>query len=286
MNTTTLACRANADDSLGAILPNAFKRFWAVFKKLWLGYLAVFIPLNIIYWLLFTLLNLWIGDKLNLVQTMRIGNCLDKLLNGTVGLICIAATMLAIRDLEENRDFTLVGTFKQAILRWGVTFAAVFLVGLATGVLTCFCIVPGIIFGIYFIFAVTIAVLGDGTITGAFAASKSLVNNRWWETLGIVVILGLSTAAVSIPGGVVAIFGAIPLGVVQALEAEGESIANGVKIVLHVLEFFGTVVGGTLVDIAELLLPSGIVVLYLRRKANSRLTADNQAMAISQQTGS
>ncbi len=262
--------QAKTDDSLGAILSNALKYFWRVFKRLWPGYLAVFIPLNIIYWLVLTLIESLVGDQMSLLLMVRIANAVDKLLNGTVGLICVVATMLAIRDVEENREFTLVATFKQALSRWGVTFAALFLVGLATGLLTCFCIVPGIIFGIYFAFVTSIALFGDNTITGAFSASKALVKDRWWETLGIIIVLGLIASAASIPGIIIGACGSFPLGIVEGLESTGESVAGLLKFMAYVIDFLGTVVSGTLVDISALFLPSGIVILYLRRKTRAQ----------------
>ena len=262
--------QAKTDDSLGAILSNAIKSFWQVLKKLWPVYLAVFIPLNIIYWLVLTLIDSLVGDQMSLLLMLRIANAVDKLLNGTVGLICVIATMLAIRDVEENREFTLVGTFKQSLSRWGVTFAALFLVGLATGLLTCFCIVPGIIFGIYFAFVAAIALFGDNTITGAFSASMALVKDRWWVTLGIIVVLGLLASAASSPGIIIGVCCSFPLGIVEELESSGESVAGLLKFITYVVDFLGTVVSGTFVDITMLFIPSGIVLLYLRRKARAQ----------------
>ena len=264
------------DDSLGAIASSTLKCFWSVLKKLWPGYLAVFIPLNIIYWLTLALIGSLVGDQMSLALTVRIANALDKLLNGTVGLICFAATMLAVRDVEENREFTLIDTFRQALSRWGVTFAALFLVGLATGVLTCFCIVPGVIFGIYFAFVVAIVLFGDDTVTGAFSASKALVKDRWWETLGMTIVLGLMASVASVPGIIIGFCVSLPLEIVVGLESSGKSVAGVITFMTYMLDLLGTVVGGTLVDLSALLLPSGIVILYLRRKARTPQVTDKQ----------
>ena len=270
---------AQADDSLGAVLSNTFRGFWAVFKKLWPGFLAVYAPLNAIYWMLVTLLDILIGDRLTLVQSVRLAGNIDKLLSGTVGLVCVAATLLAIREWEEGREFSAVAMFKRALSRWGVFFAATLLAGLATFLLFCLCIVPGIIFGVYFVFVAVVAVFGDNTITGAFSDSKSLVVNRWWPTLGVMLVLLLVAVLASAPGTVIMFGGSLPLVIVEVFEEEGEAVAGLARLAAFMVDAIGTVVGGTLTDIATLLFPSGMAILYLRRKANRCSKTDDQPCA-------
>jgi hypothetical protein len=52
-------------------------------------------------------------------------------------------------------------------------------------------VIPGIIFGIYWIFAACIFLERKESIRGSLKKSKEMVKGRWWRTFGIYVLFGL-----------------------------------------------------------------------------------------------
>ena len=82
---------------------------------------------------------------------------------------------------------------RQSFSRWGSVIGTGILAGLIIFGLTLLLIVPGIIWGVYYLFIVYIVALRGQGGKKALDYSKSLVKGRWWRVFGVFFVVGLLT---------------------------------------------------------------------------------------------
>ena len=104
----------DAEDSFGVVLPDSFRIYRAVLKRLWPGFLIVYLPLAFASWafaelLLFVMPRIVSymdgGSKVGAILSVNLNNLassFDNLLVCTVGVTCTAAVVLAVREICEG----------------------------------------------------------------------------------------------------------------------------------------------------------------------------------------
>lgn len=116
--------------------------------------------------------------------------------------------------------------------------AGIFLIGLLI-----LLIIPGIIFAIYWIFAVYIYFMENKGILASLKESRRLVRGKWWRTLGFLILIGiifwLINFVFSIPINISGFLAVISQGIpVKILAAIGNILASFGKLVTIPLGFF------------------------------------------------
>lgn len=67
-------------------------------------------------------------------------------------------------------------------------------------------VLPGIIFGIFWVLAFTIFILEEKSIFSAMGKSFDMIRGRWWKTLGYLVVLVLVIILLMLPFGIIFYF--------------------------------------------------------------------------------
>jgi hypothetical protein len=113
-----------------------------------------------------------------------------------VGLIAVVNEYLRAYNLGEHQTISNGDLWKRALGQSGVYFGTGFLSMLLIGLGFMLCILPGFypltIFALVF---VCHAIERTG-VTGSMARSNQLVKGRFWETLGLVVVVGLINSVI------------------------------------------------------------------------------------------
>lgn len=116
-----------------------------------------------------------------------------------IGIVSLFFSFLGLviysRSHAENKEASIIGAFKQSSQR--------LLPGIFTAILFFLIIIPtslvivGIYLAIAWIFCFVITLNEKKSGFNSFAASKDLVDGRWWKTFGFLVIVGIITLVVN-----------------------------------------------------------------------------------------
>jgi hypothetical protein len=130
----------------------------------------------------------------NLTRTNSVVVSLLTLLAGVLAPLAIA---LLIKKNLDGQTVDYRTALKQAASRWLPGLGTTLLMGIFLVGLFILLIIPGIIFGIYWAFAIYAVMLNNKSGLEALQYSKSLVQGRWWRVFGYLLVFGLITAIVS-----------------------------------------------------------------------------------------
>lgn len=177
--------------SIGKILSEAWKIFKENFRLIAVIVLLVYIPLNIIY-LSLGLANETMMGAVGFVETTETStDIIFGILNGLIGIIATMAIMYATKARRENREVDYRECFQASLLRWWPAIGTnilltIFLIGLFI-----LLIIPGIIYSVYWTFALCAVVLCHKSGMNALDYSKAIVQGRWWTILWYSLALGI-----------------------------------------------------------------------------------------------
>lgn len=176
------AANRHIELSLGDIIDKSWTIFTGNFKIIALVTLMVYIPLNAAMAYLSTSV-----DPLTNPFTMIFAS----LAIGLVGLVAIIAIVRMTKDIADSVPLgEPMDEIQKAVPLWPRTLLTAIVTGIST--MVCFIlIIPGIIFSVYWAFAIYAAIIGGKSGFDAMNYSKSLVKGRWWKTLGYFLVLGI-----------------------------------------------------------------------------------------------
>ncbi len=167
-------------------LDEIFSRAWNVFTKNF----QLFLLISFLAYLPVVFIGLFNQNVLRLSGSFAVMMLFSMFLLMFFMSILKAIAVIYITEkgfYNKSIDFRLL--LKQSLSKW----SSVFFVDLVTVVfvfgLTLLFIVPGIIYAIYWSFAVCATVLRDKTGTNALKYSKNLVKGRWWTVFGYFLII-------------------------------------------------------------------------------------------------
>lgn len=186
--------KATAQLRLSDITGIAWRFFSAHAADLLLITLAVNIPIDLLR--LFATPNVF-----------RFGSTAVALANLALtffGTLAILATIIYVERGAAQGDSPSVQTaFSQAFSRWPAFLITAVLLAIFVFGLSLALVVPGIIFLIYWYFAIYLAALRGQAGWAALSQSRALVSGRWWRifgiTLGLVLLNVIAVAVVRSP---------------------------------------------------------------------------------------
>lgn len=167
--------------SLWNILAIAWKLFSENFKSIIIIVLIVYIPVDII---IFAINN---TPEIQLIDSIKFIGWIEVL----IGVIATLAIAVFLTKKISWEAIWVRDALQDAMKNWGKVVWANIITWLIIGLLTLLFIIPWIIFWVYWTF-VTFAVLFYGfNWAQARDHSKSLVDGRWWNTFGILLVIVL-----------------------------------------------------------------------------------------------
>lgn len=181
------------------LLQETWKYFTENFKTITTIVLIVYIPINIIVSFVPP------SETLRgLSQEIRIMNLLEFF----IGIIATLAIAHVVNMRVQSKEVTFQDALKKALSKWPVALLTTLIAGLCLFGLTLLLIIPGIIFGIYWLFTAQAVILSDKSYMEAMKYSKQLVQNRWWVTCWFAWALAILTTLAALVIG--AIFWILP----------------------------------------------------------------------------
>lgn len=182
--------------SIGQMISAAWKYFKDNFITILQIILIVYIPINIIIGFV---PDITLGGTgfAGADISIQIGSILDTLL----GIIATIAIILLIKTKTDNKNILLKDLFKNAFNLWPKAIATNIILGILILLLTILLIIPGIIFAIFWIFAVYVVVVHNKRWMAALKESKAIVQGRRRKVLGYCIVFGLIATGISFVAG-------------------------------------------------------------------------------------
>lgn len=221
--------------SLGGILDQSFQLLRDHFVPMTLGFVLIFVPQ--------ALLSSVLGLD-NPEEWMASGGGVLLRLGAIVLLVLVMAALLPLIQLAANHVIadaylSRPGTLGSAFARAKRLYLPYLGTSLLMGVLLFFwaflLLVPMVYFAVCWLVVGPIAVVEETFGMSALRRSRSLVQGRWWRTLGVLVVSSLITFAISYALGIVfayiPVVGAILGGAVQGVASAYQAV---VLMVLYV----------------------------------------------------
>lgn len=117
----------------------------------------------------------------------RIANILSLCLHLLAGITIILGVTKALK--KEKPD--PMNTTKEAAHLWPRVFLTALLYGIFTFLLTLLLVIPGLIYGIFWMFAIPAVVLSGKKNNEALKYSHELLRGRWWQAFGRMIALSI-----------------------------------------------------------------------------------------------
>lgn len=178
---------------LGALFSAAWEAFIKHWKSIVLLTLMVALPLN----LLGSIANTQIANTVE--NTQDLTNLFNQNFGASLGIAIILLSLAGVliplgivaifRAEEEGKTLSAQEALQQAISHWGA--------GLITGIvmailligLVILLVVPAIIFGVYWAFALYVVMHDDLRGMAALKESQRIIKGYWWKVLGNLLVL-------------------------------------------------------------------------------------------------
>lgn len=177
-----------ADLGIGGIISEGWRLFSENFKTLALLALAIYVPISIISYLPY----IEIADP-GLYNVVMILSFVLSIVLALASIVFMNAMIIVVADGAKGKKTEFKEALQRGWKRFGHMFVTYLLMVLFLIPLYIALVIPGIVFTIFWIFAIYAAVLSDKIGMGALKYSFNMVKGRWWLTLGYVILFSLLT---------------------------------------------------------------------------------------------
>jgi len=146
-------------------------------------------------------------------------------------LLSLLYSITIIRVLHEKRqgvDLTLSQAISKGWSHFGSAILLSLLMGIALVLLYLLLIIPGIIFTIYWMFAIYALVIDNKGVGESLTFSKKIVSGSWWAMLLTIIVIVLASIVVSIVASMIS----VPLLFIPIL---GQIVSNAISLVISML---------------------------------------------------
>ncbi len=168
--------------SISEIFSESWKRFIENFRLILIITLIVYIPINIL------LAFIPVGDSL---ESLRIYYKILRIIDNLFGVIATMAIVYVIKNKIDGKTISVGQALKKSFSKWGAVIGTNIMAGIFAFGLMLLLIVPGIIYSVYWIFAVYVVLLNDKSGKKALDYSKEIVKGRWWRVTGYYIVFGI-----------------------------------------------------------------------------------------------
>lgn len=185
---------------IGQIIVHAWKLFVEHFNDGLFIILATYFPL---YLIISLLSNYFLPRTVNSLEMVILYLGITFLFTLVLGITAAMAlyTLMGEAALGEKTSFK--NAMLNGIKRWPAAVGTGFLLVIFLLGLLILLVVPALIFGLYWMFALIPVALFSESGLKALKHSKAVVKNRWWKTLGYAIIFAVMSGIVSIVFGVI-----------------------------------------------------------------------------------
>ncbi|HWR02097.1 MAG TPA: hypothetical protein VN371_09560 [Chlorobaculum sp.] len=125
------------------------------------------------------------------------------------------AIIKMVESAELGTTMNWQDALRHAVARWSSSILTMLIMMLIVFGLTLLLVVPGIIWEVYYVFAINVVSLRSLSGKAALDYSKRLVKGQWWRVVGYGLAVGIGVVIVQIPVNLIASF--LPLSPLAAL---------------------------------------------------------------------
>lgn len=215
----------------GALFKQSTEQFWKNKRLILLFLVVIGLPISV----LIEFLNMISPDSASGISS------LSNVLSATIGLLMTIGIVLAVKNSLEGKSQSFGETLKDANSKWSKVLVTSLVSGLLLLLLTLLFIIPGIIFGIYWLLATYVVIQYGISDMKALSYSKKLVENKWWKTFGYAILMGILILVVVFVLGMI-------LGLLDGLVMMS---FNAVPLIGDLSKFFNSVILDTVIDISS-----------------------------------
>jgi hypothetical protein len=134
------------------------------------------------------------------------------------------------------------------------------LVGLIVGLGWCFCLIPGIILGVYLSISSPALVLERATVTESMSRSSRLVSGAFWRTLGALILMVIIYTVINVAIGV-------PFSIPEYIAPSIDPVTLGVDETRFVINQAISTIGNVIVSTITMpFIAAGIALIYIDRR--------------------
>lgn len=188
MNTIVNERRLDFWDILGA----GWRIFVFKFKDFSLLALALIVPNSILFYFLFQPLS--VRPEITALRFSLLFLLLA--FNMIVGTLAALSIAVITEKVVQRRNISAAGAIRHAFSRLGRALVTSFLMYIILAGLLLLFIIPGVIYSIYYAFALYAVVLREKSAGEALNYSKTLVQGQWWRVFGILAGLAMISASI------------------------------------------------------------------------------------------
>jgi hypothetical protein len=118
----------------------------------------------------------------------------NSLLEATLGILATMAIAWFVKIRLDGKTITFEKALSKALSRWLPAIGTNIVMGIFLVGLFLLFIAPGVIFIVYWSFAMMVVLFEDKSFLHALKFSKAVVEGRWWRTLGILLAFSILSA--------------------------------------------------------------------------------------------
>jgi hypothetical protein len=239
--------------NFGKLFNKSFEEYKGNLKEL-MKFMLIFVGMLLVVATLFDIIVL-IADP-EIFEIMSTPELLDQFNQGNIELPFYYVAITSIFSLVtlfltlfisaglistslKKSKFSFKEIVENAKSRYWQFFGFSFVLGIFILLLTLLFIIPGIIFGVFWVFAAYVFFDEKKDIMGSIKESKKIVKNRWWKTFGYILLFGLVSLLIIIVASIIQ----LPTSVMTLLSViSGSKMSLGLLIASSILSLIYTFV--------------------------------------------
>lgn len=160
--------------SFGEIFSYSREVYTNRFKEILFVTLAIYVPMNTILFSL-SYSGLIVTDSMAYFRTIQ-------LLEAIFGVIATMAISLIVHNtIFEETELTFSKALEEAASNWFTAIGTNIIYGVSIFIFTLLLIIPGLIWSVFYVFAIQVVVLKNKSGLEALAYSKQVVKGYWWK---------------------------------------------------------------------------------------------------------
>jgi hypothetical protein len=182
---------------------------WEIFCQQWKPLLAIFLTFILVYNVCISLITIWFNPQWQAIAQppfnfsamlhVFLNMMLYAMLAGLIFVLGVIAINKITALAAANQEIRLKDIYSFSFRKFFPYLGTSIITMIFLIVLFILLIVPGIIFAVFWSFALFTVVLKDKFGIHALKESKAVVQGRWWEIVGMMIVFVLIIAVVQLP---------------------------------------------------------------------------------------
>jgi hypothetical protein len=186
---------------LADIISVGWNAYWNSFSKILIVSVLIYFPMNLLFNLLVPSRGFFEPANFNLLEFLVV------VFDFLIGIVAIIAIIFILKAYLDKKPVSLNFAFDNALNNWIPALGTIILMSVLLFLLFLLLIVPGVIFAVFWAFALFVVLFKGKNGLKALKYSKSVVKGRWWRVFAYQIIFSIIVLAILFPIGI--LFGSL-----------------------------------------------------------------------------